>query len=530
MLITRLLLVLLIVCSFPFSLEAQSDLSKQEKAIIRRLKHQYKLESVERFAQNGFVYYYLITKESKNMIADSAGKVIIPQGGLASEAYLCPIIFNQAHIQGMGPFREEGLDARFVMAYYTGNQRTFLTTKKIEDGINEVTFFSTRGEIISSFTGNIRENNTSPVYVTQDLSGNYGLMTMGGEILLPNVYTAINSRADGICTFSQIVNNVERMGGICFSDLTDVSVPCVFNSVEFSPSTGQWMVQLHEFDPFIEYDSNIDYPSVFLDEGQKLFEQRQYDEVRKYYTLVANEAKWANFFIGASYYMPISSIYNGIVEMLKELNVSNNKEDRHLATDIHNDLSLFYTESEKARASLRAYLRMNHKQYQASAKEMLYELSEMETHLQRMDRRVDMDLADFNLRCEEAEMRRQDEYNRQLEREKIELEQQAIREQRFAREQKERDMRMKAKMERRKREADQKVIRQKNNRQQDKPLQQQSKQQSRPQTQTKSTKKRTESSSTSLSQKKREVTTSKTQRQKQEVDKQCQLQEEQKTR
>lgn len=66
-------IILLIVASlFPCLSFAKSDLSKKEKAIVKSLKKQYKLESVEiERSYDGFVYYQLLTKDFKRMIADS---------------------------------------------------------------------------------------------------------------------------------------------------------------------------------------------------------------------------------------------------------------------------------------------------------------------------------------------------------------------------------------------------------------------------------------------------------------------------
>ena len=56
--------LLIILCWFPFLVFAKSDLSKQEKSIVKELKKQYKLEAVEiKRPYEGYVYYSLLSKE-----------------------------------------------------------------------------------------------------------------------------------------------------------------------------------------------------------------------------------------------------------------------------------------------------------------------------------------------------------------------------------------------------------------------------------------------------------------------------------
>ena len=294
-------IILLIVASLLLCPSfAKSDLSKKEKAIVKSLKKQYKLESVEiERSYDGFVYYQLLTKDFKRMIADSTGTVIIPRSSQTSDAYQGNIKFIRGHEKGLGRFREKGRNARTVTAYYHGNQPAFLAYKGIGGGSNEYQFFSTTGELLYTFDGTISEDFNSPVYISKDLMGGYGLMAMDGRALLPNDYTSIETRADGICTLYQVQDGIERMGGACVSDITETSVPCLFNYVDYSQSNGCWMVQVHEYDSIQAYKENGQYDTSFLDEGQRLFEKQQFEGARKFYALSGSEAKWAQFYIGA---------------------------------------------------------------------------------------------------------------------------------------------------------------------------------------------------------------------------------------
>ena len=110
-------IILLIVASLLLCPSfAKSDFSKKEKAIVKSLKKQYKLESVEiERPYDGFVYYQLLTKDFKRMIADSTGTVIIPRSSQTSDAYQGNIKFISGHEKGLGRFREKGRNARTVL-------------------------------------------------------------------------------------------------------------------------------------------------------------------------------------------------------------------------------------------------------------------------------------------------------------------------------------------------------------------------------------------------------------------------------
>lgn len=448
--------LLMLLGLLPCFVFARSDLSKQEKAIVKALKKQYKLESVEIVRPyNGFVYYELLTKDLKRMIADSAGQVIIPKSKQVSDAYQNNIKFIRGHEKGLYRFRERGRNARTITAYYPGNQSVFLAYKGIGGGSNEYQFISTTGELLYGFDGFISDDFNSPVYISKDLMGGFGIMAMDGRTLLPNDYTSIETRADGIYTLYQMQDGVERMGGACVSDMTQTSVPCIFNNVEYSRSKGCWMVQIHEYDSIQTYKVDGQYNTSFLDEGQRLFEQQQYEEARKYYTLNGNEAKWAKFFIGATHYKTIVTLFQDMNNALTVLENSSNRQDKEIASDIRSDLNLFSEETTKAKQAFLVYTESGHTNYAAKAKEMLYELSEMQSHANGMESRVSMAVADLERRCAELDRMEQEEYNRRLEQQRINLEQQRLNEQRLAREQRDREIRMKqrADAERRQREA-----------------------------------------------------------------------------
>lgn len=450
------ILLLIVLCILPCLLYSKNDLTKQEKAIVKALKKQFKLESVEiERPYDGFVYYNLLTKDFRRMIADSTGQVIIPQSKSVSDAYPNSIRFVKGHTKGFGSFREKGRKARTITTYYPGNETVFVASKSIGGGFSEYKFFSTTGECLASFDGSLNEDFNSPIYISKDMLGNYGLLAMDGRMLLPNDYTAIDTRADGICALYQMVDGMERMGGTCISEMVETSVPCIFNYVEYSQSKSCWMVQVHEFDSIQAYREDYQYDTKFLDEGQHLFEQQHYEDARKYYTLTGNEAKWAQFYIGATYYKSIVAMFQGMNDDLALLENSSNLQDRSIAAEIHSILALYCDESRKAEEAFNTYLESNHGKYAVKAKEMLYELSEMKSQSAGLEGRVSMAVTDLERRCAELERIEREEYNREIEQQRLNLERQRLNEQRLAREQRDREIRMRqrAEIERKQREA-----------------------------------------------------------------------------
>lgn len=450
------LLLSIVICAFPFMLFGKSDLTKQEKAIVKALKKEFDLEEVYvRHPYSGFMYYELLTKDFKRMIADSTGAVIIPQSKQIANAYQNRITFVPGHAKGYGSFLERGRNARTITAYYPGNEPVFVTCRNIGGGANEYAFFSVSGAVLNSFEGSINESLFAPVNISQDVMGNFGVMAMDGRILLPNEYTSVDVQADGICTLMQMQEGMEKMGGACFSDMMESAVPCNFYYVEYSQSDRCWKVQIHEFDSLVVYDERKQYDTSFLDEGQRLFEQQRYEEARKYYSLAGENAKWAKFYIGATYCVSARRLYDDMNEAMVLLESSSNKQDRYIATDIRTNMGVFRTEAEKTEKTFGEYIKGGHARYAAKAKELLYELDEMQTSIAGMESRLDMVLADYDQRCADLERREQEQYNRHLEQQQLDLERKRLQERQLAREQRERELRMRqrAEAERRQRAA-----------------------------------------------------------------------------
>lgn len=108
-------LIFLVFIALPFQLFGKDFITKQEKNIIKLLKKSYKLESVNIQRPNkNLIYYELLTKDGKSMVADSTGNIIIPQSKSINDAYRNRIKFVNC----------------------TEKKNIFLTTKSIGGGIS----------------------------------------------------------------------------------------------------------------------------------------------------------------------------------------------------------------------------------------------------------------------------------------------------------------------------------------------------------------------------------------------------------
>lgn len=434
------MILILAMCIWPCFVLAKDDMSKQEKAIVKALKKQYKLESVDiSRPYDGYTYYRLQTKDFKYMIADANGEVIIPQSKLASDAYIHAIKFVTKHEKGIGRFRERGREGEFINSYYPGNEDVFITQKGIGGGASCYEFWGIGGSLLSTFEGTLKEAYSAPLYISKDLVGQYGLLTMDGIAVLPTEYDDIDVNSDGICYLEQNQGGVKRQGGVCISELTDLTVPCIFYSVEFSHAKRNWYVQVHEFDSVMLFNPKLEYDTSYIDKGQMLFEQGKYEEARKFYSIDGDTAQWADFFIGAAYYKEAERIFHNINYSLDELE-SSYANSRNIETGIKLNLERLSSDAEKAEHFLRLYQK-SHAKYFTKSKEMLYELSEMRTRTKGLESRLSIALSDLELhRTEIAKQEKEERQKRQQQ-----LEQQKLTEQRLAREQREREMRMRQK-------------------------------------------------------------------------------------
>lgn len=380
------------------------------------------------------------------MIADSTGNVILPKSQSIDEAFKSPVKFTKRHEKGYASYRGKSRGAQTVKAYYSGNKDVFMTQKSIEGGSYEYKFYNVEGELLTEFDGKMEEANSSPVYISKDLLGGYGLLSLDGSVILTNDYSSITVEPDGLCSISQIKDGIDRFGGFCFSDKTSISVPCDFFSAVFNDHNSCWDVQVHVFDSIMVYKDGLNYEIQFLDEGQRLYELQQYENVRKFYSLNAGSSPWAKFYIGASYYSEALCAFESFEDCKSIIERSYNKDDRNIASNMRNHFSEVKTKFALSEQYLKDYLENDNK-YTSHANEMLYCITSFRSEENTNKESMELTITDFERRCFEYEQEQREAYRRELEQQRLNIERQRLNEQRLAREQKERELRIKQKAE-----------------------------------------------------------------------------------
>ena len=414
-------LITFIFMALPFQLFGKDYVTKQEKNIIKSLKRAYRLESVAIQRPNkSFMYYELYTKEGKSMVADSTGKVIIPQSKSYNDAY----------------------NNRIKFVNCTEKRNIFLTMKSIGGRNYEYQFFSTHGDLIATYNGKLSQSPYSTIFVYQNLIGNFGLVSNDGKQILPNDYLDINVDSLGICKLTQLKNSIERQGAYSLSNKIRTSVPCDFYNVDYSETEKCWKIKIHEYDSTLVYNDTCHYDTSFLDEGQKLFESKEFLKARKFYTINAENTKWAYFYIGASFYKEIMQLREYMNSSMKEIKISCDRKDISIATDLRKNLQLLTTKTEKAEQCFNLYLNRDTRYY-TQTQEMLFELSELKNNIIGYREEIAMAITDLERRCTEYEKMEREAYLRNIEQQRLNLEMQKIQEQKRAREQHEREIRMK---------------------------------------------------------------------------------------
>lgn len=268
------------------------------------------------------------------------------------------------------------------------------------------------------------------------------MVSNDGKQILPNDYSYISVDSSGICKLTQLKNGIERRGAYSLSDKIRTSVPCDFYNVDYSETENCWKIKVHKYDSTFVYNDTCHYDTSFLDEGQKLFESKEFLEARKFYTINAENIKWAYFYIGASFYMEIMQLRECMDSCMKELKISCDRKDISIATELHKNLQLLTTKIEKAEQSFNLYLSRDTRYY-IQTQEMLFELSELKNSIIGYKKEIAMAITDLDRRCSEYDKMEREAYLRELEQQRLNLEMQKIQEQKRAREQREREIRMK---------------------------------------------------------------------------------------
>ena len=360
--------------------------NRQEKRLLKSLKKEYGLNDAyfKRSWRDNYAYIVLRTKDWDTMIADSLGNIIIPDTFPSQKKY--------TSIEYV-PERKKGYERnRYYNStencYFAGNKGCFVA----KDNSGTYFFIDRNGTVISEFSGTLHDcysvdaylaisntdkNQNASEYSTVS-ANNVGLLSKDGTAIIPTEYSEINTTNSGLCYVTQKVEGVLRHGAINIANTTEyTNVPCKFNKVILSENGHDFLVRTHELDTFNLYSPDSVYSYSYIDEGERLFESKQYEEVHKYYSIINNNAPWANAYLGASCWKLALSDYETAERVLEELGRTINENGQNMANTVYRHLDTFEDEAKQAAKYLEMYLQGCDKRYKPKVKEINYELSQL---------------------------------------------------------------------------------------------------------------------------------------------------------
>ena len=360
--------------------------NRQEKKLLKSLKKEYGLYDAyfKRSWRDNYAYIVLRTKDWDTMIADSLGNIIIPDTFPSQNKY--------TSIEYV-PERKKGYERnRYYNStencYFAGNKGCFVA----KDNSGTYFFIDRNGTVISEFSGTLHDcysldaylaisntdkNQNASEYSTVS-ANNVGLLSKDGTAIIPTEYSKINTTKSGLCYVTQKVEGVIRHGAINIANTTEyTNVPCKFNKVILSENGHDFLVRTHELDTFSLYSPDSVYSYSYIDEGERLFESKQYEEVHKYYSIINNNAPWANAYLGASCWKLALSDYETAERVLEELGRTINENGQNIANTVYRHLDIFEDEAKQAVKYLEMYLQGCDERYKPRVKEIDYELSQL---------------------------------------------------------------------------------------------------------------------------------------------------------
>lgn len=379
-------IIFIALMAFFYSNPIMAQNNRQEKRLLKSLKKEYGLNDAyfKRSWIDNYAYIVLWTKDGDSMIADSLGNIIIPDTFPSQKKY--------TSIEYV-PERKKGYErSRYYNStencYFAGNKGCFVA----KDNSGTYFFIDRNGTVISEFSGtlhdcysvdaylaisNIDKNQNASEYSTVS-ANNVGLLSKDGTAIIPTEYSEINTTNSGLCYVTQKVEGILKHGAINIANTTEyTNVPCKFNKVILSENGHDFLVRTHELDTFSLYSPDSVYSYSYIDEGERLFESKQYEEVHKYYSIINNNAPWANAYLGASCWKLALSDYETAERVLEELGRTINENGQNMANTVYRHLDIFEDEAKQAVKYLEMYLQGCDERYKPKVKEINYELTQI---------------------------------------------------------------------------------------------------------------------------------------------------------
>lgn len=273
------------------SIQAGNDvkLSKEEKAIVKKLKSSFKPKSVDmKIGDDGFKYFELIYKDGIHSITDSLGNIIIDKKyGFTNIIYnpqsdSCKtVIYNDKWGGAYRRILSVPADRSFI-----ASQNSYLSYLNGDPRYPSF-FYNENGELINIFTDQLEKMGDTLYRVHHvgddtDSYGVYGLISSDGKTIIPLEYKFITPKENLGDWAIRGVNNELNCWGIYSTKERKILIPCIFNEVK-ATDDGLYKVRLLETDTLEIYNVLKKYEIKFHDLGEKYFHQKRYRDVIAFY-------------------------------------------------------------------------------------------------------------------------------------------------------------------------------------------------------------------------------------------------------
>lgn len=174
-----------------------------------------------------------------------------------------------------------------------GYTTSFLTA----DGKNTLYSYPGRATLYKNFFWTIKAPAVSG-------SNNCGFLALDGRMIYPQQYKSFYlCKNTGLLNcFVKDQDGVSRCGGKQLKPgvADGIEVPAIFQDVDWN-STGNYIqCRLKRSDDYAQYDPTATYEAKFLDKGEKLYDNGDFEEVITYYEGEGYGTPWGDYFMGLS--------------------------------------------------------------------------------------------------------------------------------------------------------------------------------------------------------------------------------------
>lgn len=294
-------------------LKKQDAKAAEYKQLIKQIKKQTGAKKVTvEMTDDGYWFFLTSGKRYGNVIkgaVDSTGNVMVSlQEGFNTLDCLPSLPEGYSEVkpfqQGITPFK----------LYHPAVKRTFWVTNYLGSK-----FYDTTGKLVAECAkkgsgrfypgyvvvgryykgpeeGTAFENRlTSP---SLSSSSTLTFMTSDGKVILDDIkYFTIEEGQ--YCIYTKEIDGISKQGAISLTDPT-FSIPCLFAGIDRNEWSNKWKVKKNANDKYEEYDPSGSYEISYRDEGEKLFDKRDYDGVIEFYKNEGLDAPWASYFTAYS--------------------------------------------------------------------------------------------------------------------------------------------------------------------------------------------------------------------------------------